>query len=306
MDPALRTPILLSIAASIATLVIKSVAYFVTDSVGLLSDAAESLVNLAASSFAYFCLWYSSRPADADHAYGHEKIEFFSSGLEGTLILVAAAGIGWLAIVRLVAPQPLEALTLGVALSFVASLVNLAVGRYLLRVGRERHSIILEADGHHLITDFLTSGGVLVGLVVALITGWHLLDPLLALAMALNITWTAFGLLHRSFDGLMDRALPEDEQNAVRAAIAAVMQTGTDFHAVRTRRAGARRFVDFHLLVPGDWPVRQGHTLAHRAEAAIRERIPEAEVVVHIEPIDDEGSFHDSEILRFEPQRGGS
>lgn len=296
----LLSPILLSILAAVVTLVIKSTAYFLTDSVSLLSDAAESLINLTAALTALFCLWYSVQPVDSNHTYGHEKIEFFSSGLEGALILVAAAGIAWYALKRLLHLQGLEQLDLGMVLSVIASLVNLAVAQVLIRVGRRNHSIILEADGQHLMTDVWTSFGVVVGLLLVRFTGWDVLDPLMALAVAGNIVWTAAGLLHRSFNGLMDHSLPEEEQHKVRAALAALMRPGLHYHALRTRQAGARKFVDFHLLVPGTWSVQEAHDFTERVEAAVREALPGAEVTVHIEPIEAEVSWKDSELLEVE------
>jgi cation diffusion facilitator family transporter len=284
----------------------KSAAYWLTDSVSLLSDAAESLVNLAAALTAFGCLWYSVQPVDTSHTYGHEKIEFFSSGLEGILILVAAAGITWYALQRLFhLPEKLDQLELGTCISFAASLINLIVARVLIRVGRRTNSIILEADGQHLMTDVWTSLGVIVGLALVSFTGWVMLDPLLALLVAANIVWTAWNLIARSFHGLMDHALPHKEQEAVRAAIDALLQPGLHYHALRTRQAGARKFVDFHLLVPGTWTVQEAHGFTELVEAAVRAALPGAEVAVHIEPIEAESAWHDSELLGLEKQAGG-
>ncbi len=291
---------MLSILAALATLGIKSAAYLLTDSVSLLSDAAESLVNLFAALTALFCLWLSAQPVDSSHTYGHEKIEFFSSGLEGVLILVAAAGIAWYAVQRLLNVQPLAELDLGMALSLGASLINLAVALLLIRVGRRANSIILEADGQHLMTDVWTSFGVVAGLLLVRFTGMYILDPLMALAVAVNIVWTAWGLLARSFNGLMDHSLPTEEQQQVRGAIDALMRPGLHYHALRTRQAGARKFVDFHLLVPGSWSVQEAHDLSEQVEAAVRAALPGAEVTVHIEPIEAEVSWKDSELLQVE------
>jgi cation diffusion facilitator family transporter len=301
-----RGPIVLSILAAVVTLALKTTAYLLTDSVSLLSDAAESLVNLTAALTAFACLWYSAKPVDTSHTYGHEKIEFFSSGLEGILILVAAAGIAWYAIQRLFHLKELDKLELGTFLSFAAALINLVVARILIRVGRRTNSIILEADGQHLMTDVWTSFGVIVGLVLVPITGWVILDPLLALVVAANIIWTAWDLLRRSFNGLMDHALPECEQNAVRAAIEALLRPGLHFHALRTRQAGARKFVDFHLLVPGTWTVKEAHDFTERIEEAVRQALPGAEVTVHIEPVEAESAWHDSELLAVEKPAGNS
>jgi len=297
---ALRFPIFLSILAALLTLAIKSAAYYLTDSVSLLSDAAESLVNLAAALTAFFCLWYSVQPIDSTHTYGHEKIDFFSSGVEGVLILVAAGSIAWYALQRLLERRALADLDVGLTLSVGASIINLAVAQVLIRTGRSKNSIILEADGRHLMTDVWTSCGVVGGLVLVRFTGWEILDPLVALAVAANIVWTAAGLLQRSFNGLMDHALPDAEQKKVRAAIAALMGPGLHYHALRTRQAGARKFVDFHLLVPGTWSVQEAHDFTERIEAAIREALPGAEVTVHIEPIEAEASWKDSELLKVE------
>lgn len=297
-----RFPIILSILAAIATLGMKGIAYWLTDSVSLLSDAAESLVNLVAAVTAFGCLWYSAQPVDSTHTYGHEKIEFFSSGLEGILILVAAGGIAWYAIERLIHLKELDKLELGSLLSFVASIVNLFVARMLIRVGRETNSIILEADGQHLMTDVWTSFGVLLGLGLVWLTGWVWLDPVVALVVAANIVWTAWDLIARSFNGLMDHALPEEEQQAVRSAIEVLLQPGLHFHALRTRQAGARKFVDFHLLVPGHWSVQESHDFTERIEDAVRKALPGAEVTVHIEPIEAESAWHDSALLEIEQQ----
>jgi cation diffusion facilitator family transporter len=299
-----RSPILLSIAAALVTLGLKLVAYWLTDSVSLLSDALESLVNLVAALTAFGCLWYSAQPVDSTHTYGHEKIEFFSSGVEGMLILVAAGGIAWYAVRRLFDLVPLDQLELGTLLSFGASLINLAVARLLIRVGRRTNSIILEADGQHLMTDVWTSFGVLIGLFLVWLTSWHWVDPLLALVVAANIVRTALDLLIRSFNGLMDHALPESEQQAVRHAVEALMRPGMHYHALRTRQAGARKFVDFHLLVPGKWSVKEAHDFTERVEEAVRKALPGAEVTVHIEPIEAESAWKDSELLGVEKPSG--
>jgi cation diffusion facilitator family transporter len=297
---ALRNPIILSVLAAITTLALKFVAYGLTGSVGLLSDALESFVNLAAALTALASLWYAAQPVDSSHTYGHEKIEYFSSGVEGMLILFAAAGIGWYATQRLFAQRALEALGAGSLVALVAALINLVVARILLRVARRTGSIVLEADGHHLMTDVWTSFAVVGGVALVAVTGWDVLDPLIALAVAAGIVWTAVKLLARSFNGLMDHALPEAEQTAVRAAIHAQLGPHMHFHALRTRQAGSRRFVDFHLLVPGSWTVQRAHDLTEQIEAAVRQALPGAEITVHIEPIEAEESWTDSELLRVE------
>jgi cation diffusion facilitator family transporter len=295
-----RYPILLSIFAAVLTLALKVTAYWLTDSVSLLSDAVESLVNLVAAITALLCLWYAARPVDPSHTYGHEKIEYFSSGLEGMLILMAAGGIAWYAVVRLRDPQPLQALGLGTVVSLAASLVNLVVAQVLLHVGRASQSIVLEADGRHLMTDVWTSAGVVAGLVLVWLTDWVVLDPIMALLVSVNILWTGLDLVRRSFDGLMDHALPEAEQMALRSAIAAHLQPGMHFHALRTRQAGARRFADFHLLVPGAWTVQRAHDLTLKVEEALGKALPGIEVTVHIEPIEEQASWEDSALLAHE------
>jgi cation diffusion facilitator family transporter len=302
----LRYPILLSVLAAVVTLSLKFTAYWLTGSVGLLSDALEALVNLAAALTALGSLWYAALPVDSTHTYGHEKIEYFSSGLEGVLILVAAGGIAWYAVGRLFVSAPLESLEMGVAVSLAASAVNLVVARLLLRVARRTGSVVLEADGHHLMSDVWASLGVALSLSLVSLTGWNIVDPLIGLAVAGYIVWVAWRLITRSFNGLMDHALPETEQTAVRAAIGALIRPGTHFHALRTRQAGARRFVDFHLLVPGRWNVQRAHDFTGEIEAAVREALPGAEVTVHIEPIEAEESWQDSALLQVENVPAGN
>jgi cation diffusion facilitator family transporter len=301
---ALRLPILMSIAAALLTIGLKTGAWWLTNSVSLLSDALESLINLAAASFAYLSLRYSARPADASHTYGHEKIEYFSSGLEGGLILVAAGGIGWLAIQRLqlawIGEAKLEPLGTGLIISSVAAGINGLVAWVLLRAGKKHGSLLLEADGKHLLTDVWTSVGVLVGLGLVELTGWKILDPIMALLVAANILWTAVSLMWRSFDGLMDRALPAAEVEAIREAIRQQVGPNMDHHALRTRQAGTRRFADFHLLVPGGMSVREAHAVGDRVEAAIRTALPGIEVTVHVEPIEEQSSYQDSALLAIE------
>lgn len=296
----LRIPVLISILAACFTLALKYLAYHVTGSVGLLSDAAESIINVLAAVTAYVSIIYAAKPVDVSHTYGHEKIEFFSSGLEGVLILVAAGAIAWYAVRRLFTPEPLEALDLGIALALVATLVNLIVARLLLRVGREQRSIVLVADGKHLMTDVWASLGVVVGMALVWLTGVQPLDPVIALLVAVNILWTGFDLVRISFNGLMDHALSPDEQGAVRGAIEAHLEPGMDYHALRTRQAGARRFADFHLLVPGALTVRQAHAVTNRIEDAVRAALPGIEVTVHVEPIEEPGAWEDSALLPIE------
>ena len=291
----------LSIAAALVTIGLKSAAYLITGSVGLLSDALESLVNLAAAIMALAMLTIAARPPDEEHAYGHAKAEYFSSGFEGALILVAAVTIILSAIPRLINPQPIEQVGLGLAVSVVASLINFGVARVLKRAGRRYNSITLEADSAHLMTDVWTSVGVLAGVGLVALTGWVRLDPLVALAVAVNIIWSGVHLVRRSALGLMDTALPEDQRNAVLSIQKRYTAQGVQFHALRTREAGARAFVSMHVLVPGDWTVQRGHTLLECVEADVRQALPNATVFTHLEPLDDPVSWDDTQLSRAGP-----
>ena len=286
----------LSIAAALATIALKTLAWWLTCSVGLLSDALESIVNLAGAVMALWMLTLAAQPADRDHTYGHSKAEYFASAFEGLLILVAAFSIAWTAINRLQHPQPLEQLGIGLAVSVLASLINLVVSRVLLAAGRRHRSITLEADAHHLMTDVWTSAGVLVGIGAVALTGWNALDPVVALLVAANIVWTGVQLVRRSADGLMDIALPSEQQAAIEKVLDTYRQQGLDFHALLTRQAGARVFISVHVLVPGAWTVQQGHDQAEGIEAAIRTVLPHAHVLTHLEPIEDSVS-HDDDCL---------
>lgn len=283
----------LAVAAAIATIMLKAGASLLTSSVGLLSDTLESFVNLASALIALAMLTVAARPADNDHPYGHGKAEYFSSILEGALILVAAGAIGITAVQRLMHPRPLEQIGLGLAISVVAALLNLAVGRVLLRAGRRYRSVTLEANAQHLLTDVWTSVGVLVGVGAAGLTGWLPLDPILALVVAGNIVATGVRLVRRSVSGLMDAALPPEDQQALLAELARYADLGVQFHALRTRQAGARRFVSLHVLVPGDWTVQRGHKLLEDVETGIRTVLPNATVFTHLEPSDDPASWED-------------
>lgn len=288
----------LSIGAAVVTIGLKCGAYFITGSVGLLSDAVESLVNLVGGVMALAMLKVAERPADEDHAYGHSKAEYFSSGLEGGLILVAAVGIGVAAVPRLLHPRALQEIGAGVAISTLAAVVNLVVALVLLRVGRRHNSITLEANAHHLLTDVWTSAGVLVGVALVAFTNWYWLDPVLALMVAANIVWTGAVIVRRSISGLMDVALTADEVAKVRAVLASYEQSGVQFHALRTRQSGARQFVSVHVLVPGDWTVQRGHELLERIEADIRKALPATTVFTHLESLDDPASWEDQTLER--------
>ena len=283
----------LSIVAALVTIALKTAAYFITGSVGLLSDAVESLVNLVGGIMALAMLTVAARPADEDHAYGHGKAEYFSSGVEGGLILVAAVSIAVAAVLRLITPKPLEAVGLGLAVSVVASIVNLGVALLLLRVGRTHNSITLEANARHLLTDVWTSVGVIVGVGLVALTKWLWLDPVVALLVAANIVWTGIQIVRRSIAGLMDIALPAGDMVAVRKVLQTYEQTGIQFHALRSRQSGARKFVSTHVLVPGDWTVQRGHELLDKIEADIRRALPDSVVFTHLESLDDPASWDD-------------
>jgi cation diffusion facilitator family transporter len=288
----------LSIAAAVLTICLKSGAYLLTGSVGLLSDAIESLINLAAAGMALWMLSIAARPPDESHMYGHGKAEYFSSTVEGILILVAAIGIAFTAIERLLNPIPLEQLGIGLGISLAATLVNFAVSRVLFSVGKNNRSITLEADAHHLMTDVWTSVGVIGGVGAVALTGWQILDPLVALAVAVNIVWTGIQLIRRSIAGLMDASLPQSEQQKIEAVLNRYREKGIDFHALRTREAASRRFVSVHVLVPGDWTVHDSHHIAEDLERDIRAAIGDAVVITHLEPIEDEISLNDIQLDR--------
>ena len=288
----------LAIAAALVTIVLKTGAYFLTNSIGLLSDALESLVNLFGALMALTMLIVAARPPDDEHAFGHDKAEYFSSIVEGTLILVAAGAIGAAAVHRLISPRPLEHISLGLLVSVAASLVNLGVGLTLLRAGKRYQSITLEADAHHLLTDVWTSAGVLVGIGAVALTGWQPLDPLVALIVAGNIVATGVRLVRRSVSGLMDSALPIEDQQALQGALARYADGGVQFHALRTHQAGARRFISLHVLVPGEWTVQRGHRLLERIEADIRGALPGATVLTHLESLEDPASWDDIDLDR--------
>lgn len=289
----------LSVGAALATIVLKTAAYLVTGSVGLLSDAIESLVNLAGALMALTMLTIAARPADHDHVYGHSKAEYFSSVTEGALIFGAALAIIAAAVQKLFQPRPLEQLGVGLAISVTAASLNFLVARILLNAGRQRHSITLEADAHHLMTDVWTSIGVLVGVALAGITGWAPLDPIVAILVALNILWTGFQLIRRSVMGLMDAALPESEQKLIQEVMAKYQERGVDFHALRTRQAAARRFISVHVLVPGDTTVHDAHHIVEDFEDDIRSSLGGAVTVfTHLEPAEDELSMADIHLDR--------
>jgi cation diffusion facilitator family transporter len=293
----------LAVAAAIVTITLKFVAWWLTGSAGLLSDAVESLANLATAVAVLVSLWYASRPVDRSHNYGHGKVEFFASGIEGVVILFAAGSIAWIGVNQLLAQHELESLGAGSLLALVATAVNLVVGRMLIRVGERHRSPALAADGHHIMTDVWTTAGVLTGLAVVAFTGWLWVDGVIALVLAANIARTGWKLIRGGFDGLMDRALPAGDELAVRRAIEGTPWRGSGdatYHALRTRAAGDRRFVDFHLLVPSTASVAEAHAFAEELESVVDGVLPGVETTIHIEPIEAEASWEDSALLPIE------
>jgi cation diffusion facilitator family transporter len=288
----------LSIGAAIATIALKTLAWRLTDSVGFLSDAAESVVNLVAALVALVTIRWATRPPDDEHMYGHEKAEYFSAGAEGAFILVAAASIAFYAVGRLIHPVAIEDAGVGIAVSAAASLINLAVATILIRAGREHRSITVEADGRHLMTDVWTSVGVVAGVAAVWVTGWERLDPIVALAVAANIVVAGVKLIRRSSGGLLDRTLPAAEQEQIEAVLDRARARGIQFHAVRTRQSGRRSFVSLHILVPGAWTIQQGHDLSEQLESEIRAVLPHANVLTHLEPVEDPSSFADEGLDR--------
>jgi cation diffusion facilitator family transporter len=290
----------LSIAAALATITLKAIAYYLTGSVGLLSDALESLVNLAGALMALAMLVIADRPADELHEYGYGKAEYFSSGAEGALILLSAASIVWTAVPRLILPRPLEQIELGLAFSLAATALNFAVARLLFGAGRRHRSITLEADAYHLMTDVWTSAGVIAGVLVVRVTGWARLDPIIALTIAANIVWTGWQLVRRSALGLLDRALPPADQETIQKIFRGYERQEVCFHALRTRTAGWRSFISFHALVPGTWTVQRGHDLVESLERDIRAALPGATVFTHLEPVEDPTAWQDLTLERTE------
>ncbi len=289
---------LAGLAALVAAVVIglKLLAWHLTGSVGLFSDALESVANLAGALMAWAMLWWAAQPPDDEHAFGHNKAEYFSSGFEGALILAAAAGIAVAAIPRLLDPQPVEAVGVGLLVAAAASLLNAGMAWLLLRAGRRHGSITLEAGGQHLLTDLWTSGAVIAGVGLVGLTGWNRLDALLALGVAVHILITGIRLVRRSALGLLDTALPPADRSRIEEVLAPFREEGIEFHAIRTRRAGQRSFISLHVLVPGEWSVQRGHDLAEVIEGRLRDILPGSHVLTHLEPVEDPVSFQDARI----------
>ncbi len=288
----------LSIGTAVCTIVLKFGAYRLTGSVGLLSDGLESGVNLLTAVIALISLYIAAQPPDDEHAYGHTKVEYFAGGLEGVFIFVAGGLISYTAVVRLINPQPLEQIGLGVMISAVASLLNLGTAVILQRIGKKHNSLTLVAESKHLMTDVWTSGGVIIGVILAGITGWVRLDALVALFVAGNILYTGFQLLRTSANGLMDSALPCCEQEKIRAILDSYREQGVDYHALRTRQSGAQRFISFHMQMPGAWSIQDGHALAEEIEADIIRELAPISVFIHLEPLEDPASWHDIPLNR--------
>ena len=290
--------ITVSIAAAIATITLKVIAWQMTGSVGLLSDAAESVVNLAAALIALSVILWSTRPPDEEHAYGHEKADYLSAGFEGALILAAAGTIAWVAIDRLINPTGLTDIGIGLTISVAASIINFGAAKMLVKAGKEEGSLTLVADGQHLMADFWTSLGVVTGVALAWLTGWGPLDSIVALLVAVHIVRTGYSLVRESMGGLMDRALPDGERAAIDAVLAGHRGESVEFHALRTRRAGRRAFISVHVLVPGGWTVQEGHDFVEEVEGELRAAVDNATVFTHLEPIEDPISFHDTGLDR--------
>ena len=288
----------LSIAAALATIALKTTAWLLTGSVGLLSDAAESVVNLVAAVVALIALRVAAKPADKNHHFGHSKAEYFSSAIEGVMIFVAASVILVVGIQRLLNPQPLEQVGIGLAISVVAGIINGAVAIVLIRAGRQHNSITLRADGQHLMTDVVTSVGVVVGVGLVALTGWQILDPIVAIGVGINILWTGWKLVSESTAGLMDEALPKETNARIREILAEHTSEQIDFHALRTRVSGARAFMEMHMLVPGAWSVKQGHDAMEDLIDLIRAEFPDLHVTGHLEPIEDPRSYEDEHLDR--------
>ena len=283
----------LSIGVAVFTIALKSIAYLLTGSVGLLSDALESLVNLAGGMMALGMLTVAARPADENHTYGHSKAEYFSSGVEGTLILIAAMLIAYTAIERIITPKALEQVGIGLIVSVVASLANLGVAVLLGRAGKKYNSISLTSNSHHLMTDVWTSGGVLVGVGAVALTGWQVLDPIIAILVAVNIVWTGVGIIRRSVSGLMDSSLPKEELNIIQGILDNQKEPEVKFHAVRTRQSGSVKIISMHVLVPGSWSVKRGHKLVTKIENEICAALEESQVFTHLESLSDPDAMDD-------------
>ena len=288
----------LSIGTAVLTIILKYSAYLFTDSVGLLSDALESGVNLVTAIVALIALYVAAQPPDEEHAFGHAKVEYFAGGLEGVMILIAGSMITITAISRLITPQSLQQVGIGLFISVIASLLNLGTAVLLKRAGRKYRSLTLSAESHHLMTDVWTSVGVIVGVGLATMTGWIRLDALVALIVAVNIMVTGVKLLKEAMDGLMDSALPTEEIAQIREILDGYRFRGIDYHALRTRQSGAQRFLSLHVQTPGEWSVQKGHALIEEIEADIIRHFAPIFVIIHLEPLEDPVSWEDIPLNR--------
>jgi cation diffusion facilitator family transporter len=288
----------LSVGTAVLTISIKYVAYLITGSAGLFSDALEGIVNLIAALVVLTTLKIVEQPPDETHPYGHDKAEYFSSGIEGTLIVIASLTILYTSIQHLLNPAPLEQVGLGLILALVASGINFVVGQLLIRTGKKYDSISIEADGKHLMSDVWTSVGVVVGVGIAGITGLEWLDPVVAIVVGLKIGWEGILIFRRSSQGLMDTAIDPKEKTVIETVLNTYCQDGIEWHALRTRQSGSRRFISVHILVPGDWTVQKGHDLLENIETDIRSQINHCSVFTHVEPIEDPRAFVDQSLVR--------
>jgi cation diffusion facilitator family transporter len=288
----------LSIGAAVLTIAMKLVAYLMTGSVGLLSDALESFVNLAGAAMALAMLNLAAKPADEEHAYGHTKAEYFSSGVEGALIVITALSIAIAAIQRWQHPRPISDIGQGLSIAVAASVVNLIVALVIRRAAIRFESIVLEADAQHLLTDVWTSVGVVIGVGAVGLTGWQSLDPAVALLVAVNILAAGVRIVRKSALGLLDTALPAAEITRLRTVLDRYQAGGVQYHALRTRQSGSRRFVSLHVLVPGQWSVDRGHHLLEKIEADLRGALPNVAVFTHLESLSDPASYQDQTLDR--------
>ena len=295
----LKKFIYLSIAAAVVTILLKFYAFYLTGSMGFFSDALESFVNLFAAVVALIMLTISAKPADKEHEYGHSKAEYFSSAIEGALIVLAALSILLSAVPRLFDPKPLTNIDIGLVFSLAASLVNLTVSLVLIHNGKKKHSLVLEADGKHIMTDVWTSAGVIAGILVVRFTGIYIFDPIIAIVVAINIIYTGYQLISRSASGLMDASISEEAVKKITAYLDSLKAENIEYHSLMTRQAGQRMFISVHLLVPGWWTVKKGHDYADLIEQSIEDMFEEpVNVSTHIEPIDDPASMNDIGIYR--------
>jgi len=286
-----------SIGVAVLTIALKTLAWWITGSVGLLSDAMESLVNLASAIFALVMVTIANRPADADHPYGHHKAEYFSSGFEGLMIFVAAMGIGWAAVQRLLHPQPLEQLGWGLSLSVLSSAINWALAWAMMQSGRKHRSIALEGDARHLMTDVWTSAGVIVGVGLVALTGWNWLDPAVAIGVALNILREGAALMWKSSQGLMDNALEPEIMAQVEQTLHEFEHHTIRFDHISSRRSGQRRFVDLHMHMPSSWTLGRAAALRGAVEQALMSAVPGLRATIQLLPSDVEAHFEDREDL---------